>query len=479
MVEEPIPQDTKPDTTILGEIDFNEQSRNVKARRHFMQVWTLVGAIGITAVIIYLLGILSTPVGIIIWTAIIVFVLRTPVNWLERKGVNRAIGTAIAYIMMFVVLACLGLLLFSPVFGVGEQFQSLIQSIPGYVQEITTWYNEMYAHYSHIFQNDTVRSWLEQAVAMLSSVASNTAKLSAEGIVSVGGGIANTFLAIGFALVVAFWILMDLPRLGKECMRLVGEKRQKDAQMIYVTVTRVMGGYIKATLIQCFLIGLGCGIAFSIIGLPNSAALGGIAGILNIIPVVGPWFGGLVAALVGVFVSPLAAIIAVVATIAIQQFVYTFISPKIMADSVNVHPALVFIALFAGGALGGAMSGLMGTLMGMLASIPAVAAAKAIFVYYFEKKTGRSLLNEEGVFFKGNPADIEGLAADPLADIAALGQAAHETEQKKAKKSFPFAHWFVGDRQKKSKNQAGVQEPDQPEEVSAEAGKSDSESDAE
>lgn len=43
----------------------------------------------------------------------------------------------------------------------------------------------------------------------------------------------------------------------------------------------------------------------------------------------------------------------------------------------------------------------------MLASIPLVAVAKSVFVYYFEKKTGRHLVAEDGVFFKGVPSDNE------------------------------------------------------------------------
>ena len=158
--------------------------------------------------------------------------------------------------------------------------------------------------------------------------------------------------------------------------------------MLHVTFTRVMGGYIKGTLLQCAIIGVGCVVLFGAIGIPNYAALGGIAGLLNIIPIVGPWLGGALAAIVGVFVSPWIAVIALGGTIAIQQIVYTFISPKIMANSVDVHPALTLIALMAGSAIGGAMSGFTGSLVGMLASIPAVAVAKSVFVYYFEKAHG-------------------------------------------------------------------------------------------
>jgi len=72
-----------------------------------------------------------------------------------------------------------------------------------------------------------------------------------------------------------------------------------------------------------------------------------------------------------------------------------------------------------GSALGGAMSGLMGSLVGMLASIPLVAVAKSVFVYYFEKKTGRHLVAEDGVFFKGVPSDNE--EVNPLSDATSPG----------------------------------------------------------
>ncbi|GKG91456.1 MULTISPECIES: AI-2E family transporter [Gordonibacter] len=411
-----------------------EQAKALKARRRFLTVWTIVGAILLTGVLVYLFNLLSVPVGIVIWSVVIVFCLRGPVNKLEKLGVPRLAGTAIAYVLMFVVLALVGLLMFSPAFGVGDQFTNLIQSVPGYIQTIANWGNDLYARYADVLQNDTVQGWITDAFNALVAWASTFARDSASGVVAIGTGVVNTFVALGFALVVAFWMLMELPDLGRESERLVGPKHREDLEMLHVTFTRVMGGYIKGTLLQCAIIGVGCVVLFGVIGIPNYAALGGIAGLLNIIPIVGPWLGGALAAVVGVFVSPWIALVALLGTIAIQQIVYTFVSPKIMANSVDVHPALTLIALMAGSAIGGAMSGFTGSLVGMLASIPAVAVAKSVFVYYFEKRTGRQLVAKDGVFFQGTPAD--GDAVDPIADAIAPhpdASAAYERgEQRKA-----------------------------------------------
>ena len=420
----------------MSDVAQNKQSdKTDKARRRFLNVWTIVGAIALTWVVVQLLNILSVPVAIVIWTTVIVFVLRGTVNKLEEIGINRTVGTAIGYVIMFAVLALVAFLLFSPGVGMNTQFANLIENVPVYVQGISDWANDMYARYAYMLEDESVRAFVTDVQASAMDWAGDFAKNSASGAIAFGTGLANAFMAIGFALVVAFWILMQLPQLGRECKRLVGDAHAEDLEMLHITFTRVMGGYIKGTLLQCAIIGVACGILFAVLGIPNSMALCGITGILNIIPIIGPWLGGGLAAIVGIFVSPLVAAIAILGTIVIQQFVYTFISPKIMSDSVDIHPALTLIALMAGSALGGAMGGLPGSLVGMLASIPAVAVAKSVFVYYFEKRTGRRLVSKDGVFFLGTPSSSEdGDAPNPIADATSPhpdGSAEFERAEKK------------------------------------------------
>lgn len=401
------------DRDVNNSLLHDEEVKTLKSRRRLNTGLFII----VLAVLLYLLGqvlnILASPIAIVVWTTIIVFCLKGPVNTLEKKGIPRVWGACVSFLLLVVVLGFLFWLLFSPTLGLGGQFASLIETIPGQINDLTQWLNQMYAQYSYIFQDDKINSWINDTLHSVGGWFSSIASVSAEGVMTAGSSVANTALILGFSFVVSFWVLIELPALGREIKRLFGPRFHDDLSIIYLTGTRVMGGYIKGTLLQCLLIGVGCGIGYAVMGIPSAAALGVITGILNIIPVIGPWLGGAVAALISLFVSPLIALISLIYTIVIQQVVYTFISPKIMGSSVDIHPALVILALMTGSALGFAVSGFLGSIVGMLVSIPAVAAAKSLFVYYFEKNTGRVIVAKDGVIFKGEPSGTE---ANPVAD---------------------------------------------------------------
>jgi len=395
--------------------DFNT-TLNIAKRRCY-RVWSFIGIVAIAALIVYALGILSAAVSVLLWTMIFVFCLRGIVNKLEKKGVNRAAGTAISYVVFFVVIGAIAWLIFSPMFGLGGQFVDLITSIPAYVQSFSDWFSSVYNRFESMLTPDII-NWLNSLLVSLGEFASSIAALSAETLVAIGGGIAGAAVNIGLALVIAFWVLMELPALGREAKRLIAPEYADDAELLHATFTRVMGGYISVTLTQCVIVGIGLAIVFLILGVPNAAALAFIAGLFTILPIIGPFIGGAFVCVVCLLTDLFMAIIAVIAVIVIENFVFTFVTPRIMSNSIDVHPALSLFVVIVGSSIGGAMGGFVGSLLGMLAAVPATAVIRSLFVYYFEKSSGRQIVAEDGVLFKGKPSTLEG-EMNALADATA------------------------------------------------------------
>jgi hypothetical protein len=101
-----------------------------------------------------------------------------------------------------------------------------------------------------------------------------------------------------------------------------------------------------------------------------------------------------IAGVVGLFVAPLTGLLAAVLTIASQMINDNAIYPRVMSGTVELHPGIILVAIFIGGTLGG--------IFGMLCAVPMTSAIKSIFVYYFEKRTGRKLLSDNGALFKSS-----------------------------------------------------------------------------
>ena len=93
--------------------------RTDTAKRHFYQVWSIIGIVLIIAAAGYVSGVLSTPIAIVVWAAIFVLILRKPVAFFEAHGIPRVLGTALSYLLFALVLGLLGIVMFSPAFGLG------------------------------------------------------------------------------------------------------------------------------------------------------------------------------------------------------------------------------------------------------------------------------------------------------------------------------------------------------------------------
>ena len=109
----------------LPDIDEDLRSEELKVLKSRHRLYSSAFII-LLAILLYLAGqvlnILANPIAIVVWTTIIVFCLKGPVNYLEKRGISRVWGTCVAFVLLALGLIALGWVLFSPVLGLGGQF---------------------------------------------------------------------------------------------------------------------------------------------------------------------------------------------------------------------------------------------------------------------------------------------------------------------------------------------------------------------
>ena len=201
-----------------------------------------------------------------------------------------------------------------------------------------------------------------------------------QGSLAIVGGIASTVFAVVLTLVVSFYFVVDHDHIKREVEGLIPVRFREEWQEFAEIINRTFGGFVRGTLIQATIFGLGTGLIMWAFGL-DFAVLGGItAGCLMIIPFFGPAIGMIMPILIGAFTPlPLVEMLFLaLALVLLQIAVLNILSPNIMGRSVRLHPLLVLLALL----VGIKEAGLVGAIFG----IPIVAVMWTTAVYLLGRR---------------------------------------------------------------------------------------------
>ena len=338
-------------------------------------------------VLVQIFGVLWQAVATIIVTAVIAFMLHGFVNFLEEKGLSRHLAAALAVGALFAVIAGF-FAAFVPVLV--EQIAAFSAAAPDYANGAREWIEETLAVLpsegalaSELVVQGT--QWVqEQSMIVIQS--------AADGLFSGAMSVGNALLIFFIALVCAFWTLADLPTISREFMSLFDEEQQGNLRIVANAFSTAVYGWAKATTICAIIVGVLNGVALWLLGVPYCTLLGLLSGVLYFIPYIGSLICAIIVVAAALLVSPIVAAVALVVNLAVNTVVANIVSPKLMESSVNVHPAIILIAILIGGALGG--------MVGMLFSIPVAAAAQGVFITFYEKRTGKELATENGALFQ-------------------------------------------------------------------------------
>lgn len=220
--------------------------------------------------------------------------------------------------------------------------------------------------------------------------------------------IGSSFVIGIISFIISIYFMMDYESLTKRMKEvyLAGPGRTEIGLKIFNGVnvfSRTFKQFLRGQLLEACIVAALSVVALWIVGVNYFGIIGVISGICNMIPFIGPWIGGLVAVVVSLLGGGyMTAIWAVVAMIIVQQIDNHLLAPKIVGDSVGLHPVITMVVLLVGADIGG--------IVGMLFAVPVAATVKNLLVL---RRSHRSA-DEGAVVIDG--ADAAGSGSEEMSE---------------------------------------------------------------
>jgi predicted PurR-regulated permease PerM len=284
---------------------------------------------------------------LLVYAAAILAVALNPLARLvpgARKWVAALVGVA--------VISLLGVLLWLGIPALASQVRGLAERAPEFEQRLESW-------------GEAIREATGLNVQLLGQQTADAlrnmfAGMGTEAIFGGARGVLEFLLVPLLVLIGGLYALANPnERLLLPLLRIIPrERRPAFYRMLQLLATRILG-WIRGTLLAMLAVGLLSMGALYLIGVPYWLLLGIFIGLVEFIPIVGPWIGGVPAVLLAFLTDPVLGLWTAVAILVIQQLESNVITPWAMSKQAHLHPMITLFALV----LFGSMFGFLGILL--------------------------------------------------------------------------------------------------------------------
>jgi predicted PurR-regulated permease PerM len=243
--------------------------------------------------------------------------------------------TVALIVVLLATLASIGVGVWLGMTALIAQFRQLIEDFPAIIASAEAWLDDTFGMDIELL-GPRSREVLDGIIG-----GSDTAA-----VLSGAFGFLELMAMTVLVLVGAFYLVFKPnEQLLTPLMRTVPHKRRPAFRRMFKLMGERLAGWLWGTVVLCFAVGVMSVIAFYLLGTPYPLLLGVLVGLTNVIPIVGPWIGGLVAVAVTLFVDPMTALWVALAVLAIQQIESDLIRPIVMSGSARIHPFVTLLAL--------------------------------------------------------------------------------------------------------------------------------------
>jgi len=308
--------------------------------------------------------------------AILTYVLNPSVRFLTtRTKLPRTLVVACIYLALIVILS---LVIGAFVPSLIQQVTSIDVDLQDSVEGISRFFERpLFIFGFYVDLLDVYQEVSGTVQSIVSPLASQT--------VSFLFGLASGFAWLIFVLIVSFYLLKDASKLGRFIDKLVPADYRYEVRRLGEEVNVIWHAFFRSQLVLCAVVGAVVGVTMQVVGVRNALILGIIAGVLEIIPNIGPIIAAIPAILIAYFQGSTYLLISngwfalLIAGlyVVIQQLENNILVPRIIGRSLNLHPLVVIVGAIAGANLAG--------ILGMFLAAPMLASLRIVGNYVHSK----------------------------------------------------------------------------------------------
>jgi predicted PurR-regulated permease PerM len=271
----------------------------------------------------------------------------------ERLPISRGFAVGISYLLALVLL---GFVLFTTGAAITQQLAQATADFP----QTATKIEATLAGYQSTLGLDRLQINLVALFHSAQDQAGNLAGAIFAQAQEIAGATLATLGSLFLILILSLYMVIDSERLRGKLNRVVPRQFSDEMQILETSVARAFGGFLRAQLILAVIQALLVAIVGTIFGIPYLFLVGTLSALAMVIPFFGPPLA-LIPPIVAAWIyTPNTFIFSALILIAVQTVVVNWLQPRLMRDSLGMHPILVLVGLLVGAQVAGVWGALFG-----------------------------------------------------------------------------------------------------------------------
>lgn len=340
------------------------------------QFWLRIAAAVFVAAIVFMVPAILFPFGLSLILAILLkplsdFLRRTAVRCGMRK-IPEDIWIAVSFLIFLAVLYFIVAHVLVPFI---KEFKEFAASVPGIIEEIRRAIPRLEAQYQFSAMPPEVKQFIGNTLEKVGSYTLSLASVSVSAVFSFAG----TMVELIIVPIITFYMIKRGDDFCRSFIRLFPAAYEEHLRILFHETHYVLSAYIRGQLALCILMAIVVFIGMMALGIPYPLVIGLLAGLVEMVPILGPIIGAVPPALLGLTQSSGVMLKVIVFYIIVQQLDSHLIMPKLMGSIINVHPVAIILGVLVGGHLYG--------IVGMMVAVPLLAVLQVILkhMWFYER----------------------------------------------------------------------------------------------